>query len=85
MYVISTLKRPVPLEHYLYTGHSNKTSNELFKIVDWDGKFLKLGYQAAVDVKKQRAGKGKGAFGAKTYRAANFKEVSVNLEQGPCL
>ena len=75
--MISTLKRPVPLEHFLYTGNSNKTSGELFKLVDSGGAFLKLGYQAAVDAKKQRAGKGKAAFGAKNYRAANPKEVSA--------
>ncbi|WAR31042.1 SKIV2-like protein [Mya arenaria] len=39
IYVISTTKRPVPLEHYLYTGNSNKTSNEQFKVVDAKGSF----------------------------------------------
>ena len=34
VFVVSTQKRPVPLEHYLYTGNSTKTSNELFMIVD---------------------------------------------------
>ena len=43
IYVISTLKRPVPLEHYLYTGNSNKTSNELFMIVDAKKQFLQRG------------------------------------------
>lgn len=33
MYVITTKKRPVPLRHYLYTGNSKQTSNELFEIV----------------------------------------------------
>lgn len=33
MFVISTLKRPVPLRHYVYTGNSKQTSNELFEIV----------------------------------------------------
>ena len=43
IYVISTTKRPVPLEHYLYTGNSNKTSNELFMIVDHKGSFITQG------------------------------------------
>lgn len=43
IYVISTLKRPVPLEHYLYTGNSGKTSNELFLLVDAKGSFLTQG------------------------------------------
>lgn len=33
MYVVATSKRPVPLRHYLYTGNSKQTSNELFEIV----------------------------------------------------
>ena len=31
--MISTSKRPVPLRHYVYTGNSKQTSNELFEIV----------------------------------------------------
>ena len=43
IYVISTTKRPVPLEHFLYTGNSNKTSNELFLLLDANGSFLTAG------------------------------------------
>jgi hypothetical protein len=42
--VITTLKRPVPLEHYLYTGQDGKTRDERFMIVDRDGNFLTHGY-----------------------------------------
>lgn len=38
IYVISTPKRPVPLEHYLYA------SRDIFKIVDFRGEFLSMGY-----------------------------------------
>ena len=38
IYVISTAKRPVPLEHYLYAG------KELWKIVDASRTFLNQGY-----------------------------------------
>ena len=38
IYVISTAKRPVPLEHYLYAG------KELWKIVDASRGFLTQGY-----------------------------------------
>ena len=41
MHVISTLKRPVPLRHYLYTGNSRQTSDQLFEIVG-DGKKLNV-------------------------------------------
>jgi antiviral helicase SKI2 len=38
IYVISTPRRPVPLEHFLYAGR------ELYKIVDAQGQFLGAGY-----------------------------------------
>ena len=44
LYVISTVKRPVPLEHFLYTGNSTKTSNELFLLVDAKGSFQDVGW-----------------------------------------
>jgi hypothetical protein len=37
IYVISTPKRPVPLEHYIYAGR------DTFKIVDSKGQFLTQG------------------------------------------
>ncbi|TRZ00385.1 hypothetical protein DNTS_004387, partial [Danionella cerebrum] len=43
IYVISTIKRPVPLEHYLYTGNSTKTQKELFLLLDAAGNFLTKG------------------------------------------
>ena len=44
VYVISTLKRPVPLKHYLYTGNSKQTSDQLFEIVGEDKKFNRIGW-----------------------------------------
>merc|ERR1712130_860443 len=41
IWVISTPKRPVPLEHYLYTGSSGKTRDERFLLQDASGAFLK--------------------------------------------
>ena len=55
IYVISTSKRPVPLEYFLYTGHSASTANEMFPIVDKRGKFLPAGHQKAVDAKNERS------------------------------
>ncbi|KAI1902399.1 hypothetical protein AGOR_G00044360 [Albula goreensis] len=65
IYVISTVKRPVPLEHYLYTGNSTKTQKELFLLLDSVGNFLTKGYYAAVDAKKERTSKHAQSFGAK--------------------
>lgn len=44
IYVISTMKRPVPLEHYLYAGNSTKTQKEMFLLLDAAGNFLTKGY-----------------------------------------
>ncbi|XP_029633587.1 helicase SKI2W [Octopus sinensis] len=54
LYVISTLKRPVPLEHYLYTGNSSKTSNELFTVLDAKGVFQETGVTQAIAAKKKQ-------------------------------
>ncbi|XP_067416357.1 superkiller complex protein 2 [Emydura macquarii macquarii] len=65
IYVISTVRRPVPLEHHLYTGNSQKTQHELFLLVDARGNFLTKGYYAAVEAKKERTSKHAQTFGAK--------------------
>ncbi|KHJ94867.1 P-type ATPase of unknown pump specificity [Oesophagostomum dentatum] len=49
--VVSTLKRPVPLEHYLYTGQDGKTKKDLFKVVDMNGTWLEIGYKKASEAK----------------------------------
>lgn len=59
IYVTSTAKRPVPLEHYLFTGNSTKNSDQLFKIVDQTKRFLPLGYKKAKEAKEINAKKSK--------------------------
>lgn len=44
IYVISTPKRPVPLEHYLWAG------KEMHKIVDSEKRFIDKGWKAANDI-----------------------------------
>eukprot|EP01132_Coremiostelium_polycephalum_P004188 gene4188-5243_t len=56
IYVISTMKRPIPLEHYIHTP-----SNDLIKIVDSNRKFLMAGYNQAcssLDSRQQQSGGG---------------------------
>lgn len=74
---MQTKKRPVPLEHYLYTGNSNKTSDELFRILDQKGKFIIEGYRAAVQAKKERASKADENYGPKGIRQGNPKLVGL--------
>lgn len=57
IYVISTSKRPVPLEHYLWAG------KEMHKIVDSEKRFIEGGWKTANDIlsgrdkaKEQQAG-----------------------------
>lgn len=57
IYVISTSKRPVPLEHFLY---ANK---DLFKIVDANSKFSERGLKDAGDALKRKQDKEREAAG----------------------
>lgn len=57
IYVISTPKRPVPLEHFLYAG------KDLHKIVDARGQFLGQGIKEAGDAIKRRQDKDREANG----------------------
>ncbi|XP_030563898.1 helicase SKI2W [Drosophila novamexicana] len=66
VYVISTLKRPVPLMHYLYTGAGGKSRDDIFLLVDAQGKFLQGNYEKAVERKKEMQSKSK-AGGPKKY------------------
>jgi antiviral helicase SKI2 len=43
VFVISTLKRPVPLQHYLYVGAGGASKREQHLIVEEDGKFNEQG------------------------------------------
>ncbi|GAA5870547.1 hypothetical protein JCM8547_002045 [Rhodosporidiobolus lusitaniae] len=57
IYVISTPKRPVPLEHFLYAG------KELHKIVDSKGHFLGAGHKEATESIRRKQDKEREAAG----------------------
>eukprot|EP00043_Microstomoeca_roanoka_P011762 m.111284 g.111284 ORF g.111284 m.111284 type:complete len:1291 (-) comp15289_c0_seq2:139-4011(-) len=63
VYVISTSKRPVPLEHFIFTGNDAKTSDRLYKIVDASGRFLQQNHAEAVRALKDPEGKKGGPQG----------------------
>ncbi|CAJ0587667.1 unnamed protein product, partial [Mesorhabditis spiculigera] len=50
--VVSTNKRPVPLEHHLYTGQDGKTRHDIFLVVDKTGSFQDAGYRKAKEAKE---------------------------------
>lgn len=77
-----TKKRPVPLEHFLYTGNSSKTSNELFLLVDSNSQMLNRGYTQAVDAKKNRSKASAGSFGPKGGKqSATPQQVCLNVDE----
>lgn len=73
VYVISTLKRPVPLMHYLYTGSGGKSKDDIFLLVDENGRFIQDGYEKAVERKE--------AMLNKTKRMAGVKNTSNNTKK----
>jgi antiviral helicase SKI2 len=78
---MSTTKRPVPLEHYIYTGNSNKTSDELFLLIDANEKYLTQGYTKAIDAKKNRSKVSNTNYGAKgTNQKATPQQVNQNFK-----
>ncbi|XP_055984141.1 superkiller complex protein 2 isoform X2 [Sorex fumeus] len=81
IYVISTVARPVPLEHFLFTGNSPKTQSELFLLLDSRGAFHTKGYYAAVEAKKERMSKHAQTFGAKqpTHQGGAAQDRGVYL------
>lgn len=54
VYVISTPKRPVPLQHFLYVGCGGKSRDDIFMIVDENGKFRPENYDKAKTTKMSR-------------------------------
>ncbi|GFY58082.1 helicase SKI2W [Trichonephila inaurata madagascariensis] len=80
IYVISTLKRPVPLMHYLYTGSVGKTENDIFPIVDSSGKFLSEGYVKATKPKDNKSKTATGPKGPKyNLGLAQEKNIYIGL------
>ncbi|KAL7058832.1 hypothetical protein AAHC03_013428 [Spirometra sp. Aus1] len=47
IHVAATNKRPVPLEHFLYTGTDSQTRENVYLVVDKDNKFHLEGYRSA--------------------------------------
>ncbi|XP_011160176.2 helicase SKI2W [Solenopsis invicta] len=57
MYVISTLKRPIPLLHYLYTGTDGKTKDDKFLVLDSNSQFLLDGWYKATNASDKKKDK----------------------------
>lgn len=78
--VITTVKRPVPLEHYLYTGSNASTMDQRYKFIDSSSDFVLDGYKKAIDAKKDAAKHMKGAKGKAFYmNPQQEKNIYVTL------
>jgi len=78
--VITTVKRPVPLEHYLYTGSNPKTIDQRYKFIDSTSEFVIDGYKRALDAMKDSAKHLKGAKGHNFYaNPQQDKNIYVTL------
>ncbi|KAJ3323070.1 hypothetical protein HDV06_002516 [Boothiomyces sp. JEL0866] len=80
IYVISTLKRPVPLEHHLFID------KDIYKIVDANKNFIAKGYKDAYDIanpKKERVessrGRGRGRGSTQVSRTSNSGGRNSNM------
>lgn len=71
---MSTPKRPVPLQHFLYTGNGGKSKDDIFLVVDENGKFLSEGYEKAKSTKVARQKDFAKNFGSKTSSYLNPKQ-----------
>uniref|UniRef100_A0A5K3FIR5 DSHCT domain-containing protein n=1 Tax=Mesocestoides corti TaxID=53468 RepID=A0A5K3FIR5_MESCO len=82
IHVCQTYKRPVPLEHFLYTGCDTQTRSNLYLVVDKDGKFSREGYREAVDSltkpkKVSKKGQDPGAVAAAGKSGENFDPSEI--------
>ncbi|CDO73133.1 hypothetical protein BN946_scf185007.g187 [Trametes cinnabarina] len=75
IYVISTAKRPVPLEHYLYAGR------DLHKIVDADRNFLAQGYKSAGEALRRKQDKEREAAGLPPVQKLGAKAAAPQRGQ----
>uniref|UniRef100_A0A1B0DPT9 Uncharacterized protein n=1 Tax=Phlebotomus papatasi TaxID=29031 RepID=A0A1B0DPT9_PHLPP len=57
VYVVSTLKRPIPLKHYLYVPFVAKNKEEIHLILDENSRFLIKGHADAVALKETTSAK----------------------------
>ncbi|TKR94081.1 hypothetical protein L596_008418 [Steinernema carpocapsae] len=81
IYVIQTAKRPVPLEHYLYTGQNQKSRDNIFKILDANGIFMESGYNDAnTAIQNRKVFKPKAPQGGPGGFQGSFNN---NSNQGP--
>ncbi|KAG0710204.1 Helicase SKI2W [Chionoecetes opilio] len=82
IYVISTLQRPVPLEHFLYTGTGGRSKDDRFLLVDARSTFVTKGYNDALAAKSDKNKKGQQMHGPRQGRQHLGEKQEKNLWVG---
>lgn len=76
IYVISTAKRPVPLEHYIYAGR------DIFKIVDSKRTWVPEGYKEACEALKRKQDKEREAAGLPQIQRGGARGAAQKGQRG---
>ncbi|XP_043472430.1 helicase SKI2W [Leptopilina heterotoma] len=79
MYVISTVRRPVPLQHYLYVGSNMKTKDSCYLILDTDGQFSMEGWRQANAQRQRELKQSLDKKGMKKFKETK-KQNKISLE-----
>ena len=82
IYVISTSKRPVPLEHFLYTGTGGRSKDDRFLLVDAHSTFITKGYKDALAAKTDKNKKSQQPHGPRHGRQHLGEKQEKNLWVG---
>ncbi|XP_041764989.1 helicase SKI2W [Anopheles merus] len=79
VWVVSTAKRPVPLEHYLYTGFGGKSKDDSFLIVNAQSQFVQEGYRRAKESYEAKQAKSTGRRNNGPYSQRQEQTLWVGL------
>lgn len=80
VYVISTQKRPIPLQHFLYTGNGGKSRDDIFLLVDENGNYSMAGHEKAKATKAARQKDFQKNFGSRSSSHLNPKQEKTMWE-----
>lgn len=78
-YVISTTKRPVPLEHFIYIGKGSSGKEEKFQFIDADSKLQDQGYRDAMFAMKEKESNFVKKFGPKSMNPQSDRNFYIGM------
>jgi antiviral helicase SKI2 len=78
-FVISTTKRPVPLEHFIYIGKGSSGKEEKFQFIDAESKLLDQGYRDALTAMKEKESNFVKKFGPKSNNPQSERNFYIGM------